>query len=76
MQTILVLGTTDDGLSAEVLTVEPTGTEELVACKLAQTDNKVLFKECQSLSTGERIMLRPMTDHVHLFDAATEMRVA
>ncbi len=70
-----VLGSTDDAFSAEVVTVEPTGAEELVACKLAQTDVKVLFKERQSLSPGETIMLRPTPGHVHLFDAATRARV-
>ena len=71
----LVLGSTDDGLPAEVVTVEPTGAEEHVACKLANTDIKVVFKERQSLHPGGKIMLRPMPDNVHLFDAATKARV-
>ncbi len=67
----------DDGaLQAEVVVVEPTGTEVLVKCKLAGTEVKVIFHERYALALGERIGLRPNLDHVHLFDPESGRRLS
>ncbi len=63
-------------LQAEVIVVEPTGTDVLVKCKLAGTEVKAIFHERYALAVGEHIGLRPNLDHVHLFDPESGRRLS
>ncbi len=56
-------------LSAEVVVVEPTGTEILVKCLLGGVEVKAVFHERHALAPGERIGLKPTPEHIYLFDA-------
>ena len=64
-------GNNGEGLSAEVVVVEPTGTEIQVMSKLAGQDICAVFRERHALTPGQTLGLSPALDKVHLFDAAT-----
>ena len=64
-------GDNGDGLNAEVVVVEPTGTEIQVMSKLAGQDICAVFRERHALTPGQTLGLSPALDKVHLFDAAT-----
>ena len=65
----------DDGAEAEVVVVEPTGSETQVVAKLAGIDVVAVFRERQDLHPGQKIRLRPRIDVCHLFDAPTGKRL-
>ncbi len=65
-----------ENLSAEVVVVEPTGTEILVKCLLGGVVVKALFLERHALAPGERISLKSKPEHVQLFDAGTGLRLS
>ena len=66
----------DGGLEATVGVVEPTGMEELVACRIAGQDFKAVFRERHGLHKGMTIRLDPQISDIHLFDARTGERIA
>ncbi len=61
-------------LSAEVVVVEPTGTQILVKCLLGGVEVKAVFHERHAFAPGERIGLKPTPEHVYLFDAESGLR--
>ncbi|TDQ82273.1 carbohydrate ABC transporter ATP-binding protein (CUT1 family) [Dongia mobilis] len=64
------------GLDAEVVVVEPTGSEVQVNARLASGEEIVaVFRERHLFSPGEKIGLRPRPGLVHLFDAASGERL-
>ncbi|WP_020187749.1 sn-glycerol-3-phosphate ABC transporter ATP-binding protein UgpC [Methylopila sp. 73B] len=65
----------DSGLPAEVVVVEPTGSETQVFAKLGQKEVVGIFRERISIAPGDRIMLAPNPGLVHLFDAETGVRI-
>ena len=70
----LVLG--DGGLSAEVVVVEPTGSEVQVNARLPGGEEIVaVFRERHLFKPGEKIGLRPQPGLMHLFDAQTGERL-
>ena len=71
----LELADADSGLPAEVIVVEPTGSETLVVARLAGQEVQSAFRERHPLKHGEKIFLRPRREVVHLFDAASERRL-
>jgi len=58
------------GSSAEVIVVEPTGSETHVALRLAGQQVIAAFRERVSLRPGDRVPLWPQAAQAHLFDAA------
>ncbi|MBL8708228.1 MAG: sn-glycerol-3-phosphate ABC transporter ATP-binding protein UgpC [Rhodospirillaceae bacterium] len=65
-----------DALHAEVVVVEPTGSEVQVNARLASGEEIVaVFRERHLFQPGERIGLKPMPGLVHLFDAASGERL-
>jgi multiple sugar transport system ATP-binding protein len=64
-----------DGLSAEVVVVEPTGAEILVFTHLAGQEVAVVFKERHKFRPGDKINLTPHAGTIHLFDKQTGERV-
>ena len=71
----LELSDASNGLPAEVVVVEPTGSETLVVARLASQEVQSAFRERHPLKPGEKIFLRPRSEVVHLFDATSEQRL-
>jgi multiple sugar transport system ATP-binding protein len=63
------------GLSVDVVVVEPTGAETLVVSRLAGTEIEAVFRERHRLNPGDRIGLAPQLGAVHVFDKATGQRM-
>jgi multiple sugar transport system ATP-binding protein len=71
----LVLG--DDGIKAQVIVVEPTGSEVQVNARAANGDEIVaVFRERHTFSPGETIALKPQAGAMHLFDGETGVRIS
>jgi multiple sugar transport system ATP-binding protein len=63
------------GLSVDVVVVEPTGSETLVVSRLAGNEIEAVFRERHRLNPGDRISLAPQLGAVHAFDKATGQRL-
>ena len=62
-----------DGIAAEVVVVEPTGSETLLALRAGGQDITCVLRERVAERPGETIRLRP--NLVHFFDAETGRRL-
>jgi len=71
----LELSDAANGLPAEVVVVEPTGSETLVVARLAGQEVQSAFRERHPLQPNEKIFLRPRAEVVHLFDADSGERL-
>jgi multiple sugar transport system ATP-binding protein len=65
----------DDGVAAEVVVVEPTGSETQVVARLGNKDIIAVFRDRQDVRPGENIRLKPRASAVHLFDKETGKRL-
>ena len=65
----------DDGAEAEIVVVEPTGSETQVFAKLGGQEVVAVFRERHQFRPGEKIRLKPDPELVHLFDATTGKRL-
>ena len=65
----------DDGAEAEIVVIEPTGSETQVFAKLGGEEVVAVFRERHQFKPGEKIRLKPDPKLVHLFDAATGKRL-
>jgi multiple sugar transport system ATP-binding protein len=65
----------DDGAEAEIVVVEPTGSETQVFAKLGGEQVVAVFRERHQFKPGDRIRLKPDPAAVHLFDEATGKRL-
>ncbi len=65
----------DDGIAAEVVVVEPTGSETQVIARVGQHDVIAVFRDRHPLQAGDLIHLRPRPATAHLFDKETGARV-
>ncbi len=65
----------DDGAEAEIVVVEPTGSETQVFAKLGGEEIVAVFRERHQFRPGEKIRLKPDPQLVHLFDEATGKRL-
>ena len=65
----------EDGGEAEVLVVEPTGSELQIAAKIGGEDIVAVFRERHNFKPGDKIRLKPDPKLVHLFDEATGKRL-
>jgi multiple sugar transport system ATP-binding protein len=65
----------DDGAEAEIVVIEPTGSETQVFAKLGGEEVVAVFRERHQFNPGEKIKLKPDPKLVHLFDAASGRRV-
>ena len=66
----------DDGAPAEVVVVEPTGSEIQVVARIGKTDVMAVFRERHMFKPGEKIRLKPDPRLAHIFDEATSQRLA
>ncbi|MDM0110623.1 sn-glycerol-3-phosphate ABC transporter ATP-binding protein UgpC [Variovorax sp. J22R133] len=64
-----------DGLPAEVIVVEPTGSETQIALRVGAQDIVAAFRERVVVRPGERISVRPQAAHVHVFDRDSGLRL-
>lgn len=64
------------GVQAEVLIIEPTGSETQVTLRLGGTDFVGVFRERIRVSPGERIGIGFESELVHLFDAESGARLS
>jgi multiple sugar transport system ATP-binding protein len=65
-----------NGVDAEILTVEPTGSETQVVARFAGTEIMGAFRERITTQPGQTIKIRPEPSAVHLFDTETGKRIA
>src|SRR5271165_3378799 len=65
----------DDGADAEIIVVEPTGSETQVYAKLGGEQVVAVFRERHQFNPGDRVKLKPDPSLVHLFDDATGKRL-
>ena len=65
----------DDGAEAEIVVVEPTGSETQVFAKLGGEQVVAVFRERHQFNPGDKIRLKPDPTLVHLFDEATGKRL-
>jgi multiple sugar transport system ATP-binding protein len=64
-----------DGIGADVVVIEPTGSHTEIVVRLAGQDAIAVFRDRYNLKPGERIKLCPRPDAVHLFDRKTGKRL-
>jgi multiple sugar transport system ATP-binding protein len=65
----------DDGAEAEIVVVEPTGSETQVFAKLGGEQVVAVFRERHQFNPGDRVRLKPNPALVHLFDETTGKRL-
>jgi multiple sugar transport system ATP-binding protein len=65
-----------NGLPAEILTVEPTGSETQVVARFAGQEIMGAFRERITAQPGETLRIRPQPGAVHLFDTQSGQRIA
>src|SRR3954467_9678976 len=65
----------DDGAEAEIVVVEPTGSETQVFAKLGGEQVVAVFRERHQFNPGDKVKLKPDPSVIHLFDEATGKRV-
>src|SRR6187397_1317404 len=65
----------DDGAEAEIIVVEPTGSETQVFAKLGGEQVVAVFRERHQFNPGDKIRLKPEPSLVHLFDETTGKRL-
>jgi multiple sugar transport system ATP-binding protein len=65
----------DDGVEADVVVVEPTGSETQVVAKIAGKEMIGVFRERHEFKPGQKIRLRPRAEVAHLFDKASGKRI-
>ena len=65
----------DDGVPAEVVVVEPTGSETQIVARLGSQEVIAVFRERHAFAAGETIRLKPRADTAHLFDKETGSRI-
>jgi multiple sugar transport system ATP-binding protein len=64
-----------DGIPADVVVIEPTGSETQIVARHSCGEIVAAFRERHQVSPGERIHLRPRAQAAHLFDAQTGARL-
>jgi multiple sugar transport system ATP-binding protein len=64
-----------DGFEAEVVVVEPTGSETQVFARLGGQEIAAVFRERHEFVPGQRIRLRPRAECLHLFDPSSGQRI-
>ncbi len=65
----------EDGVAADVVVVEPTGSETLLAIRVGGVEMTCVFRERIIPKPGETIRVKPVPGLVHLFDAETGRRL-
>ena len=64
-----------DGFEAEVVVIEPTGSETQLFARLDGQEIVALFRERHEFAQGQKIRLKPRALAAHLFDQASGKRI-
>jgi multiple sugar transport system ATP-binding protein len=64
-----------DGLDAEVVVIEPTGSETQLVARVGGQEITAVFRERHAFAPGQRIRLRPQADRVLIFDSSSGQRI-
>jgi len=65
----------DDGFDAEVIVIEPTGSETQLFARVDGQEIVAVFRERHDFAPGQKIRLRPRPDMAHLFDPTSGQRI-
>jgi multiple sugar transport system ATP-binding protein len=65
----------DDGFDAEVIVIEPTGSETQLFARLGGQEIVAVFRERHDFAPGQKIRLRPRAEMAHLFDPSSGDRI-
>ncbi|WP_322517683.1 sn-glycerol-3-phosphate ABC transporter ATP-binding protein UgpC [Rhodopseudomonas palustris] len=65
----------DTGIAAEVVVVEPTGSETQIVARVGTQEIIAVFRERHQVRPGDIIHLQPRPQVAHLFDKETGMRL-
>jgi multiple sugar transport system ATP-binding protein len=71
----LTVVTADQGIAAEIISIEPTGSETFIVAKVGGDRVSALVRQRIAGAPGDRIGLLPQAGTTHLFDAATGRRL-
>lgn len=72
---LLRLADGDEGFEFNVVNVEPTGSDTLIQGDLAGEKVTMLLHKRLQVSSGDRLRLTILPEHIHLFDTETEQRL-
>jgi multiple sugar transport system ATP-binding protein len=64
-----------DGFEAEVVVIEPTGSETQLFARVGGQEIVAVSRERHAFAPGQRIRLRPQAECVHLFDSSSGQRI-
>ncbi len=64
-----------DGLEAEVVVIEPTGSETQLFARVGGQEITAVFRERHPFAPEQRIRLRPQADRVLIFDSSSGQRI-
>jgi multiple sugar transport system ATP-binding protein len=65
----------DGGFEAEVVVIEPTGSETQLFARLGEQEIVAIFRERHDFAPGQKIRLKPRAPVAHLFDASSGQRI-
>jgi multiple sugar transport system ATP-binding protein len=65
----------NEGFEAEVVVIEPTGSETQLFARLGQQEIVAVFRERYDFAPGQKIRLKPRAPVAHLFDASSGQRI-
>jgi len=65
----------DDGIEADVIVVEPTGSETQIVARIGTQDIIAVFRDRHNISPGHKIHLKPRAIAAHLFDKDSGKRL-
>jgi multiple sugar transport system ATP-binding protein len=71
----LTVVTADQGIAAEIISIEPTGSETYIVASIGGDRVAALVRQRIAGAPGDRIGLLPQAGTTHLFDAATGGRL-
>jgi multiple sugar transport system ATP-binding protein len=65
----------DDGIEAEVIVVEPTGSETQIVARIGKQDLIAVIRDRRPVKPGDKVKLRPIPTAAHVFDKETGKRL-
>ncbi len=65
----------DDGVEAEVIVVEPTGSETQIVARIGKQDLIAVIRDRRAVKPGDRVKLRPVARAAHVFDKENGKRL-
>ena len=65
----------DEGFEAEVVVIEPTGSETQLFARLGGQEIVAIFRERHEFAPGQKIRLKPRALAAHLFDQVSGQRI-